>query len=233
MELINQFYHGDCCDVLKAVSDASVNLILTDPPFLTEYKSRDGRAMKNDKSDKWLAPAFQQIFRVLKDNSYCISFYGWSKVDVFMKAWRSAGFRPVGHFVFVKNYDSENQPRILHYRHEQAYLLVKGEPVETNFPLRDVLSFGAYTGNHLHPAQKPLQPLRRLIGAFTQVGDLVLDPLAGSGSTLVAAWQMERNYLGIELDQNYYEIARERLASEIARGQRGIIEHCLMQETGE
>jgi site-specific DNA-methyltransferase (adenine-specific) len=230
MELINQFYHGDCCDVLKAVPDETVDFILTDPPYLTDYTARDGRKIKGDKSGDWLAPAFQEMHRVLKENHFCISFYGWAKVDVFFRAWKKAGFRPVGHLVFIKQYNSANKKTILRFHHEQAYLLVKGKPYDTNFPVTDVLSF-TYTGNHLHPCEKSLQPLRRLIGAFTQVGDLVLDPLAGSGSTLLAAWQMERNYLGIELDPDYYAITRQRLEKEIIRGQRGIIEHCLMQET--
>jgi DNA modification methylase len=223
MELINQLYHGDCREVLKAVPADSVDFILTDPPYIVNYRSRDGRSIAGDKSTDWIAPAFREMFRVLKPDRFCVSFYGWSKVDVFFDAWRQAGFRPIGHLVFIKRYDSENQTHILRYRHEQAYLLAKGEPRPANFPLKDVLRF-EYTHNHFHPNEKPLQPLRALIGAFTSPGELVLDPLAGSGSTLLAAWQMERHYLGVEKDPDYYAITSQRLATEIGRGQRGIIE---------
>ena len=223
MQLINQFHHGDCRDVLRRVPDESVDFILTDPPYVVNYRSRDGRSIAGDKTTEWIAPAFREMRRVLKPDRFCVSFYGWSKVDVFFHAWRQAGLRPVGHLVFIKRYDSENTRHILRYRHEQAYLLVKGEPKPANFPLKDVMAF-EYTHNRYHPNQKPLQPLRTLIGAFTQPGDLVLDPCAGSGSTLLAAWQMERNYLGIEVDQEYYAITCQRLTQEMAKDQRGIIQ---------
>ena len=223
MKLINEFYHGDCRDVLRRVPNESVDFILTDPPYVVNYRSRDGRSIRGDTTTEWIAPAFRAMSRVLKPDRFCVSFYGWSRVDAFFRAWLLAGLRPVGHLVFIKRYDSENTRHILRYRHEQAYLLVKGKPQPANFPLKDVLPF-EYTHNRHHPNEKPLQPLRTLIGAFTQPGELVLDPCAGSGSTLLAAWQMERNYLGVELDPEYYEIARRRLAVEMAKDQRGIVE---------
>jgi DNA modification methylase len=78
----------------------------------------------NDDNGAWLQPAFKQIYRLLKPGSFCVSFYGWSKADRFIAAWRSAGFRMVGHLVFRKKYASS--ARFLRYQHEQAYLLAKG-----------------------------------------------------------------------------------------------------------
>lgn len=216
MKLEDRLYLGDCRDVLGRVPDHSVDFILTDPPYLVNYESSDGRTIKGDQTSEWLVPAFAEMHRVLKDNSFCISFYGWGKVDLFFAAWRNAGFRPVGHFVFIKRYSSSKRKRILRYHHEQAYLLVKGTPKQSNFPLRDVQPF-EYTGNKLHPNEKPVHPLRRLVGAFTKPDDLVLDPFAGSGSCLLAAWQMSRKYLGIEADWAYYKIARDRLRHEQSR----------------
>src|SRR3546814_5159686 len=63
-----------------------------------------------------LAPAFAQMFRVLRDDAFCISFYGWNRVDRFFAAWRAAGFRVVGHIVFAKQYQSK--ARFLAYQHE-------------------------------------------------------------------------------------------------------------------
>src|SRR5258706_15228627 len=137
MELEDQFYCGDCRNVLGQVPDKAVDFILTDPPYMVNYRSSDGRTLGGDHSSEWLAPAFMEMHRVLKDNSFCISFYGWGKVDLFFAAWRNAGFRPVGHLVFIKEYNSSKRKRILKYHHEQAYLLVKGAPKQSNFPLRD------------------------------------------------------------------------------------------------
>jgi DNA modification methylase len=70
-----------------------------------------------------------------------------------------------------------------------------------------------YSGNKLHPTQKPVAALKPLIEAFTQKHDLVLDPFCGSGSTLLAAKILNRNYLGIELDAKYHAAATKRAAS--------------------
>ena len=68
-----------------------------------------------------------------------------------------------------------------------------------------------YSGNRLHPTQKPTQALRPLIESFTQAGELVLDPFCGSGSTLEAARDLGRDWLGIELDPAHQVTATNRL----------------------
>jgi site-specific DNA-methyltransferase (adenine-specific) len=111
---------------------------------------------------------------------------------------------------FVKKYASGK--RFLAYAHENAYLLAKGGPSLPAQPISDVIEW-QYTGNKLHPTQKPVFALQRLIRSFSQPGDLVVDPFCGSGSTLVAAQIEGRNFVGIELNSNYFEIARERLSA--------------------
>jgi site-specific DNA-methyltransferase (adenine-specific) len=76
----------------------------------------------------------------------------------------------------------------------------------------DVIDWTTYTGNRLHPTQKPLSVLFPLIEGFSRPGNLVLDPFAGSGSTLLAAHMLGRRYLGIELDPGYHANACQRLA---------------------
>jgi site-specific DNA-methyltransferase (adenine-specific) len=68
-----------------------------------------------------------------------------------------------------------------------------------------------YTGNKLHPTQKPVAALKPLIDAFCPPHGTVLDPLAGSGSTLIAARELGRQYLGIELDAQHHRTATARL----------------------
>jgi adenine-specific DNA-methyltransferase len=144
----------------------------------------------------------------MKAAAFCVSFYGWNKADLFIEAWRSAGFRIGGHLVFRKRYPSST--RFLRYQHEQAYLLVKGEPSPPEQPIPDVIEF-PYTGNKLHPTQKPLAALRPLIKAFCPAGGTVLDPFAGSGSALVAARQLGRQCVGIEINEQHCRTAIARL----------------------
>jgi site-specific DNA-methyltransferase (adenine-specific) len=149
------------------------------------------------------------MHRLLKSTAFCVSFYGWNKADLFIDAWRSAGFRIVGHLVFRKQYPSST--RFLRYQHEQAYVLAKGDVQPPAQPIPDVIDF-PYTGNKLHPTQKPVGALKPLIGAFCPSGGIVLDPFAGSGSSLLAARQLGRSFVGIELDAQHHRTATARLA---------------------
>jgi len=105
--------------------------------------------------------------------------------------------------------------RFLRYQHEQAYLLAKGTPRRPERPISDVLEM-RYTGNAMHPTQKPVSALLPLIESFSAEGDLVLDPFCGSGSTLVAAHRLGRRFIGIELDPTYHELATRRIQVEAA-----------------
>jgi DNA modification methylase len=204
----NTIINGDCLSVLPRLPAASVNFVLTDPPYITRYRSRDGRGVLNDDNDAWLKPAFAELHRVLEHNSFCVSFYGWPHADRFITAFRAAGFRIVGHIAFPKRYTSAQ--KYLRYQHECAYLLAKGFPRQPEYTIGDVIDW-TYSGNKLHPTQKPLSVLLPLIETFSAAGGLVLDPFAGSGSSLLAAQQLGRLYLGIELDAGYHAIASRRL----------------------
>jgi len=208
--IIDSIIHGDCVEAMKQLDEGSVDFILTDPPYITNYRDRTGRTVINDDNDAWLAPAYAQMYRALKPNAVCVSFYGWGKADLFIAAWKNAGFRVSGHIVFRKRYSSRSF--FLQYHHEQAYLLTKGRPARPAEPPPDVIDW-TYTGNRLHPTQKPIGVLRPIIAAFTEPGELVLDPFCGSGSTLAAASELYRRYIGIELDKRHHATAVQRLAT--------------------
>lgn len=212
--VLNTVAHGDCVKVMRGMKAASVDFILTDPPYLCRYQSRDGQIIANDDRDDWLVPAFAEMHRVLKPGSLCLSFYGWNAADKFINAWRAAGFRMVGHIVFTKRYASSS--RFVQSKHEQTYLLAKGEPARPLEPIDDVREWH-YTGNRLHPTQKPIKVLQPLIEAFCPSRGLVFDPFCGSGSTLVAAQAAGRAFCGIELDAGHCETARMRVACNEAR----------------
>jgi len=186
----------------------SVGFVLTDPPYLTFYTPRDGRTVPGDDNDAWLKPAFAGIYHALQRDSYCVSFYGWPHADRFVAAFKAAGFRSVGHLAFTKRYSSAAKHMRGH--HEVAYLLAKGYPRPPEQPISDVIPW-SYAGNKLHPTQKPVSVLAPLVEAFSAPGGLVLDPFAGSGSTLIAARSLGRPYLGIELDAGYHAAATRRL----------------------
>ena len=210
MSAINRIINGDCREVLSTLAPRSADLVVTDPPYLVNYKDRLGRSIANDRaSDDDVLECFSDLYRVLKPDSFCISFYGWNRIDAFHSAWTRAGFSLAGHIVWHKRYASN--ARYLEYRHEQAYLLVKGKPRTPAAPLSDVQPW-EYSGNRLHPTEKAVGILRPLVETFSRPSAIVLDPFAGSGSTLVAAALAGRNYIGIELERRYCQIADKRLA---------------------
>ncbi len=214
-QMLNGVTCGDCIDVMSYMPSRSVDFVLTDPPYITRYrpyKNNAGQTVTNDDNGVWLKPAFGAMYRVLRPDSLCISFYGTLNVALFNDAWRSTGFRVVGHIVFVKKYPSST--RFMCHQHESAFLLAKGTPAFPYAPIPDVIEW-QYTGNRLHPTQKPVQSLKPLIAAFTEPHGIVLDPFSGSGSTLVAARDLGRRFIGIDLDPDHHRTATHRLRQQL------------------
>lgn len=207
---MSRYVLGDSVQVMSTFPAASVDFILTDPPYLVGFTDRSGRSIANDTNRDWVLPASREMFRVLKPNSLMVSFYGWNRVDTFVSAWKQAGFRIVGHLVFAKQYASKSA--FVGYQHENAYILAKGRPPLPVHPLGDVQNW-QYTGNRHHPTEKPVASLQPLIASFTQPGAIVLDPFGGSGSTCVAAAQAGRRYIGIELLPDYHAVGCRRLSA--------------------
>ena len=210
-EFVNKIITGDSIKVMQEMPSASIDFIATDPPYLVRYTSRDGRSIANDDTSKWLQPAFAQMYRVLRNDRFLLCFYGWNKVDLFFAAWKAAGFHPAGHLVWRKRYHSNEH--FVRYSHEAAYLLAKGEPPKPSIALSDVLDW-KYTGDELHPTQKPVMALLPVIMAFSRVSDIVLDPFAGSGTTAIAARTLGRRFIGIEVDPGYARKAQDRIKSD-------------------
>lgn len=111
------------------------------------------------------------------------------------------------HIVFCKGYPSRKG--LFEARHECAYVLAKGHPQLPTTPLSNVSGW-VYTGNRLHPTQKPVEVLEPLIRTYCPEGGLVLDPFCGSASSLVAAESCGRRYVAIELDYRYAISAQNR-----------------------
>ena len=204
----NQIIHGESAIELSKMEAGTVDLIVTDPPYLVNYKDRTGRTLKNDDNADGVLPVFEPMALVLKNNAYCICFCGWSALPQFTAAWEVAGFRIVGQIVWKKQYASRKG--YTEYRHETAYVLAKGNPAKPTHPLQDVQDW-VYSGNKRHPTEKAVEVIAPLIRCFSKAGDLVLDPFSGSGSTSVAAVLNDRDFIGIELEEAHCDTARCRV----------------------
>jgi DNA modification methylase len=204
----NQIICGESAKVLSSFSAQCIDLVITDPPYLVRYRDQDGRTVLNDDNPQAVLSVYAELYRVLKPNSYCISFYGWNAIAEFSEAWKNAGFKTVGHIVWTKPYASRSGHT--RYRHESAFILAKGFPRKPENPINDIQPW-EYSGNRLHPTEKAVSIMEPLVQNFSKPGDIVLDPFSGSGSTSVAAKLNHRRSIGIELEAKYCDIARKRL----------------------
>lgn len=211
----NQIIEGDSARVLKEIPADSVDLIVTDPPYLVNYRDRDGRTLRNDTNAGGVMPVFQPIARVMKPNSYAVCFAGWSALPQFTSTWEAAGLRIVSQIIWQKSYASRKS--FTEYRHESAFVLAKGNPAKPSHPLPSVMDW-VYSGNRRHPTEKAVEIIAPLIRCFSKPGDLVCDPFSGSGSTSVAAALNGRDYIGIDIDTKHVATAKTRLAG-VARYQ--------------
>jgi site-specific DNA-methyltransferase (adenine-specific) len=208
-------YYGDCQTLLNRIPSESVDLVLTDPPYLVSYRGRwcsDWDMIKGDDDPSWVLPVFIELWRVLKPNSLCLSFYGWPHADLFLTAWKLIGFRPVSQIVCVK--DNIGLGYFSRSQHESAFLLAKGNPPRPAVATSDVI-VGKREHAAVHPNQKPLDAIARLIASYTKSGATVLDPFMGSGTTLVAARNLGRRAIGIEIEEQYCRAALDRLAQQV------------------
>lgn len=204
----NQIIEGDSANILQQIPEGAIDLIVTDPPYLVNYRDRDGRSLRNDNNAEAVMSVFAPMARAMKPNSYAICFAGWSALPQFTAAWEAKGLRIVSQIIWHKRYASRRS--FTEYRHESAFVLARGRPAKPAQPVPSVMDW-VYSGNKRHPTEKAVEILTPLIRSFSKPGELVCDPFSGSGSTSVAAALTGRDYLGIDIDPVHVAIAKARL----------------------
>ncbi len=207
--------HGDCLKLLPTIASESIDFCLTDPPYLVGFRGRwdsSTRSIFGDQDPSWVLPAFAEIFRVMKNDRFCVSFYGWPHADLFVGIWKKIGFRLVSHLAFVKNVWGLG--RFTRGQHETAYLLAKGQPCIPESPISDTIEWEREL-DAIHPNQKPVAALYPLIATYAPEEGTVLDPFMGSGSSLRAAKDFGLPAIGIEIEERYCRLAASRMAQGI------------------
>ena len=207
--------HGDSLTVLRQMEPESVDAIITDPPYGINYVSPTGARIQNDTAPFiWF---LYDAFRVLKPGSSgrgtLVCFTRWDVQQVFIDAIRLAGFIVKSEVIWDKiqhgmgDLKSQFAPS-----HENIIFAVKGKFSFPGHRPKDLITHRKLPGSQMiHPTEKPVPLLADLITAVTKPGDLILDPFAGSGSTLVAAKKTGRRFTGIELDDVHYAKAQRRI----------------------
>lgn len=215
-------YCGDCLEILRRFPKESVDLIVTDPPYLISYKTNHRKdknhdfckPIKNDDNPELIREFINIAYYVLKMNSAFYSFGSWKTVD-FFKAEIEKYFKLKNIVVWVKNNWSAGDLKAqFGQQYELIFYALKGRRLINGKRLPDVWFFERVSGSkQLHQNEKPTKLLQRIIKVSSNDNELILDPFAGSGSTLVAAHILNRRWIGIEIEEKYCEIAKQRIES--------------------
>jgi len=213
---VNSIYNGDCLELMKKIPNESIDMILTDPPYGIGFRSGHRKnkydTIKNDDNLDWLDGFVDETYRVAKNNTAHYIFCSFHNIDVFKTAFQKK-FIVKNILVWVKNNTTAGDLKgNFASRTEFILFLQKGKRYINGKRSDNVLKYKR-TNNKLHPTEKPVPLLKHLIEKFSNTNDIVLDPFAGSGSTLVAAKEMNRRFIGIEIDKKYFETAKNRLES--------------------
>ncbi len=214
--------YGDCLAVMEDMPDESIDLIVTNPPYLINYKSCWGLGGSNNKpilgdnDYALIEKSINEMYRVLKMNSAAYVFCSFKKVDYFIRYCQNAGFVIKNNIIWVKNNWSAGDLKAAYGgQYEIILLLNKGRKYINGSRLSDVWFFDRvpFQSQH-HQNEKPVNLLEQCIIKHSGKGDVVLDPFMGSGSTGIACMHTGRKFVGIEKDADYYEIAGKRLEKE-------------------
>ncbi|MDK9776566.1 MULTISPECIES: site-specific DNA-methyltransferase [unclassified Vibrio] len=209
-----QVFKEDAVEWLSTLTDASVDLVITDPPYESLEKHRKigtTTRLKVSKasSNQWFQifpnerfeSLLQEVYRVLKKNSHFYLFCDQETMFVIKPIAEKVGFK----FWKPIVWDKVTIGMGYHYRARHEYILFfeKGKRKLNDLGVPDILqSKRVYRG---YPTEKPVDLLEVLISQSSTEGELVMDPFFGSGSTLVAAKKLNRNYIGCDISDAAHE----------------------------
>ncbi len=215
-----QLYQQDAVEWLSSLTDNSIDLLITDPPYESLEKHRKigtTTRLKNSKSssNQWFdifpnqrfQTLLEQAYRVLKPNSHFYLFCDQETMFYIKPIAEQAGFK----FWKPIVWDKVAIGMGYHYRARYEFILFfeKGKRKLANLSIPDVLEFKrVYRG---YPTEKPVPLIKILIEQSSVIGDIVVDPFFGSGSTLVAAQQLQRQAWGNDISDAAHQHLRNRV----------------------
>lgn len=223
MTIKNEVISGNSIDGMRNLTDGSVDLIVTDPPYLMNYRSN--RRVKSDKFDyiqndkdahSVITDFLAEAHRVMKDNTAIYLFCSWHHID-FFKSEFERHFKLKNVIVWNKNnHGSGDLKGAYAPKHEFVLYGHKGRSLFREKRIPDVIDCAKISSKKLtHPTEKPTELLDIFIRNSSDPGDIVLDGFAGTGSTGVSATNNGRKFIGYELSGDYTSIANQRIQDAI------------------
>lgn len=235
-KFLNQITCADCLDILPQIPSNSIDLIATDPPYNigdSNKLTKSGNKIRTNKESwgewdsmdekeylEWIERNIKEFYRVLKDSGSLVMFFDKFNITYLRDMGVKIGFHPVNFYALFKRNPLPNFRKngftsgfelgmiFNKNKSKKKWNFLKQNEMQNYF----VYTIGQKETNH--PTEKPVQAFKRLIQIFTDKGDIVLDPFAGSGTTLVAAKSLGRNFIGVEREEKYVNACKERLAQQ-------------------
>ena len=216
--------HGDCLEEMKKLIDdgVKVDMICTDPPYLMNYKTgrrKDKthdfcKPIANDTNFELIKDIMPLLFELLNQGGAIYMFCNANHID-YLKQQIEQHFVLKNILIWVKNNWSAGDLKGAYAKQTEFILyVVKGRHILNGARDTDTLYYNRVVGNmQLHQNQKPVDLCKYLINKSSNENDTVLDCFMGSGSTGVACLQTNRNFIGIELEEKYYNIAKKRCSN--------------------
>lgn len=233
-DFVNKIVHGDCLELMKKIPDESVELVVTSPPY--NLKNSTGNGMKDGRGGKWANAALVNGYSNHNDSMPHDKYVKWQRLCLnemlrlvsedgaifYNHKWRVQGGLlqdrqdivngfPIRQIIIWKRKGGINfNPGYFLPTYEVIYIIAKH-----NFKLTpksnavgDVWEFTQEVKNK-HPAPFPVALIERIISSTR--AKTILDPFMGSGTTAIAAKNLERNYIGLEISEEYCKMAEERI----------------------
>lgn len=202
--------HGDCLDIIPTLQDSSIACLITDPPWQVEFDSQFGSSPKTGL--ELTKQALTLLYPKLQDEALCWMFCATNHL---MKGVVYDMVLSCGYFIFDSLFiwykptvaHSSNPYRELKKDFETALLFSKGRGRDLAKPMFSVY-MTKLQGRKLHPAQKPVDMLKAIVEVSTVPNELIIDPFMGSGSTMSACKQTNRRGIGIEQEQQWFDLAK-------------------------
>ena len=202
-------YHGDCLKILPTLEIGSVDAVITDPPYGQGQNIVNvGNCPAYEKEYAWNDNPpndiiFTEIFRVSNNQ---IIFGG----NYFPILWSL----PCKGFIFWDKIQCSNKHadgELIWTSYDRLAKLYRYCFSGNRYGWPDHIMGVGKPSNRIHPTQKPTELMKAILQDYTQPGDIILDPFMGSGTTGVACAQTGRDFIGIEIDKSYFEIAEKRI----------------------
>ena len=226
MEL-NKIYNEDCIEGMKHIPSETIDLVIADPQYTMTKRGKSCRPnwMPNNMGSNvfegeipdvkvWMS----ECFRVMKDGTHLYTFCNTNDIQKYLNIAKEVGFRLHNIITMIKDTCMPNRWYLKHCELILFFRKGKAKPIN-NKGSKDYIfcKMPTLRNGKVHITQKPLDVITKLLINSSNIGETVLDPFIGSGTTAIAALSNKRNFIGFELSKEYFDIANNRIQQEMSQ----------------